>query len=375
MKNIRCRTVNSRLRVALIIAIAVQTGFVFAANADAQAVSTSENWENVSADFTRQMGLDNLMPEFVSRCTGMLVTPNGDIVIQTEKYGICVSRDQGATWSAVPNNNIKGRSGTYSLPYPYDGRMAFFHFDGVGGMVGGISLDDAKTWKPIAQVNRGVEYGDFDWSVHDPKTIFGLTHEPFYSVLSNDGGKSWRQINSAETGSGPETNYCLGVLDAKTLLRGNPNEDIIELSNDAGGTWSQVTNYRTLGRSAVHYGRNLYWATANGVIVTSNGKDWILTGLGAERARWGPFFGSSEREFVVVTDRNFLKTEDGGKTWKTIAKFYMAPGTFRNLKEVCFFGWDSKHNILYASGLGASIYKLQLEGAKKPDNDHAEQRR
>jgi hypothetical protein len=360
MKNTGFRSVNSIVKLALLMAIVIQTDFVIAAKADAPAVSGKENWVPVSEAFTKQIGVQDIEPAYLRRCIGMVVTPDGDIVIQTAIDGICVSRDQGATWSVVADNNIKGRGEGFSMPYPYDGRMAFFAYDGAGGKAGGMSLDDAKTWKPFAQINRGVVFGDVDWNTRDPQIIFGLTHEPYFSVLSTDGGKSWRQINSAETGSGPESNYCLGVLDGKTLLRGNPNEDIIESSNDAGGTWSQVTNYRTLTREAVHYGRNVYWATANGVVVTSNGKDWNLTGTGAEGACFGPYFGSSEQEFVVVTEKNFLKTEDGGKTWNPIAKFFMAPGVFRNLKEVCYFGWDSKHNILYASGCGASVYQLKL---------------
>lgn len=342
------------------MALVLQTSFVVAANAEAPAGSTNENWENVSEAFTKQLGVHDIEPAFLRRCIGMIVTPNGDIVIQTAKSGICVSRDQGATWAVVADNNIKGRSGNFSMPYPYDGRIAYFPFDGAGGLAGGMSLDDSKTWKPFAQVERGVEYGDADWNTHNPQILFGVTHEPYFSVLSNDGGKSWQRIASNETGSGLEANYCVAVLDRKTLLRGNPNEDIIELSDDAGGTWRQVTNYRTLARSPVHYGRNVYWATANGVIVTSNGRDWNLTGTGAEGACWGPYFGSSEQEFVVVTEKKFLKTEDGGKTWKPIAKFYKAPGIFRDSTSGCYFGWDPKRNILYASGCGASVYRLKL---------------
>jgi len=357
MKNTRHYTFNLLAWLALMIS--AQVAMVTAANADSPAVNSGK-WEAVSEDFTKQLGVDNIEPEYLRRCQGMIVTPNGDIVIQTAKDGICISRDQGATWSVVANNGIQGRGTNFSMPYPYDGRMAFFCWDGARGTAGGMSLDDAKTWKPFGQTNRGVQFGDVDWNTPSPKILFGLTHEPYYSLLSNDGGKSWQQINNAETGSGPETDYCLGVLDAKTLLRGNPNQDIIEMSTDGGGTWSQVTNYRTLGRQPVHYGKNLYWATANGVIVTSNGRDWNLTGTGAEGAHWGPFFGASEQEFVVVTEKNFLKTEDGGKTWTPIAKFYMAPGNFRKALGGCYFGWDSKHNILYSSGGGASVYRLKL---------------
>ena len=38
---------------------------------------------------------------FLQRCQGLAVTPDGDLVMQTAKQGICVSHDQGATWSVV----------------------------------------------------------------------------------------------------------------------------------------------------------------------------------------------------------------------------------------------------------------------------------
>jgi hypothetical protein len=63
---------------------------------------------------------------------------------------------------------------------------------------------------------------------------------------------------------------------------------------------------------------------------------------------------------MVGTSKYFLKTEDGGKTWKPVAKFFKAPDLFRNAEGYCYFGWDAKNNILYSSGLGASIYRLKL---------------
>jgi hypothetical protein len=370
MKNTHRRIVSRAVTLTLVIALAVQTGFIIAANADETAVGSKENWEDVSSAFTKQIGLDDVDPNypFLRRCEGLIVTPTGDIVMQTTNKGICVSRDQGATWSVVADNKIVGRCEDafgFSLSYPYDGRMAFFCYDGDGKTSGGISLDDAKTWKPFSQIQRGVELGDVDWNTPDPQAMIGLTHEPFYSVLSHDGGKNWQRIDNAETGanSGPDdADYCLGLVDAKTLIRSNAQKQggIIELSKDAGQTWAQVANYHVLGRRPVHYGNNVYWTTAKGVIVSRNGKDWTLTGPGAEGSYYGPYFGANEKEFVVVTDQNFLKTEDGGKSWKPVAKFYMPADIFHGNSQYCMFGWDAKHNILYSSGLGSAVYRLKL---------------
>jgi photosystem II stability/assembly factor-like uncharacterized protein len=341
------------------------------------------SWVNVSESFTKEIGVEDIDIDikkgFRRRCNGLIVTPDGDLVMQTSTKGICVSKNQGATWSVVADNKILGRCTnglSSSLAYPYDGRMAFFCFDGKEGASGGISLDGAKTWSPFTnQVRRGTEFGDIDWKTPNPQIIFAVTHEPYFSVLSNDGGKSWQRIDEEETGSKASQFLCVGVIDSKTLTRYNPGKKLIELSNDAGQTWTQVAECQVQGHQPVHYGQKVYWTTTKGVIMSTNGKDWTLTGPGAEGAVYGPYFGSSDQEFVVVTDKDFLKTVDGGKTWKSIAKFYKAPDIFHGLAVFSYFGWDPKHNILYASGLGASIYKLQLEGAKTPDDGRGVQRR
>lgn len=349
--------------MALMVALALQTSFLITANAE-EPKAAVENWENVSEAFTKEIGANDIEPAYLRRCTGLIVTPTGDIIMQTSNKGVCISKDQGATWSVVADNKILGRTEHgfgFSLAYPYDGRMAFFAYDGKGGTSGGISLDGAKTWSPFTnQIKRGTEYGDIDWNTHSPQILFAVTHEPFFSVLSNDGGKNWQRVDKDETGA--NMRISVGMINGKTLIRYNPTyRAYIELSEDAGLTWTKVAeDYHVKGQRPVHYGQKVYWTTSEGVITSTNGKDWSLTGAGAEGAIYGPYFGSTDQEFVVVTDKNFLKTEDGGKTWKPIAKFYKAPDIFKSLAGYCYFGWDSTHNILYASGVGSWVYRLKL---------------
>jgi photosystem II stability/assembly factor-like uncharacterized protein len=236
-----------------------------------------------------------------------------------------------------------------------------------------MSVDGGKTWRGFTRVQRGAEFGDIYWNTHDGQTVYGsqtvyaVTHEPYYSLLSHDAGRSWQRLDRTETGA--NTNYCVGVIDPQTLVRYSPKKDggIIERSTDAGQSWSKVpADYHVTGRSVVHYGTKVYWATTEGIITSTNGQDWTLTGPGAEGARFGPYFGASDQEFVIVTDKSVLKTEDGGKTWTVLAKAFKAPDIFHGSPVNSYFGWDPKHNILYTSGVGAAVYKLQLDEAPHP---------
>jgi photosystem II stability/assembly factor-like uncharacterized protein len=358
VKNAHRRTAQFAVTLAVVIALAARTSTVIAANADAPAGGYPDKWENVSEAFGKQIRAPDADPANLRTCLGLIVTPTGDLFMQTATKGICVSKDQGTTWSVVADNKITGRSEngfSFSIAYPYDGRLAFFCYD--GDTSGGISVDGGKTWKPFSKIHRGLQFADVDWNARDPQMIFGVTHEPFFTVLSEDAGTTWKQLDRDETPT-----YAMGVIDGKTLTRCIPQKHsgILEMSADAGQTWTQVSDYRVLGDRPVHYGRTVYWTTSKGVIKTTNGKDWTLTGKGAPMVYYGPYFGSSEQEFVVVTERYFLKTEDGGKTWKHIAKIFLPPDIFHGAAGYSYFGWDAKHNFLYASGLGASVYRLKL---------------
>ncbi len=333
-----------------------------------QAVETAP-WENISDELFARLGVGDMKPDYMRRCVGMAVTPVGEVFILVSKnHGVCVSRDQGATWTVAPGNNVSGRCETgfgFSMAYPYDGRLAFFSIDGTGG----ITLDGASTWRPFAKILRSFEFADVDWNVKDPQTIFGLLHEPFFTVLSTDGGRNWEQIfKDAEAPKEAQksvSQYCLGLIDANTLVRSHLVQGGIATSTDAGKTWTEVAKYKVLGRRPVHFGKKVFWTSTEGVIVTTNGKDWTLTGKGPENAVYGPYFGASEQEFMVVSDKAFFLTRDGGKTWSDVAPAFVPPDArtkgISATGQFNYFGWDSQHGILYASSFGGSVFRLPLK--------------
>lgn len=324
-------------------------------------------WENVSDDFFKTIGVDDLTPAYLRRCVGMAVAPTGEVfVLASKNNGVCVSKDNGATWAVSPGNHVTGRCETgfgFSIAYPYEGRLAFFCIDGTGG----LTLDGGATWRPFEKLLRMFEYADVDWSAHDPRTIFGLLHEPYYTALSTDGGRQWRQIYQ-ETEDPKDGRTMLGkyygVLDAGTLLRAQRDRPGIAQSTDEGKTWTEVAKYQVLGRRPVHYGKKVFWTTTEGVIVSENGRDWTLTGRGPEQAVYGPYFGSSEQEFMVVSPQAFSITRNGGRTWKQVAPAFWPPDGVKKGVSASgaanYFGWDAKNNYLFASSRGGSVYRLKV---------------
>ena len=318
-----------------------------------QAFATAP-WVNISDEVFKKFEVYDIQPAYERRCLGMIVVPSGEVFALIGKNQVLVSKDQGATWTEC-GGKVSGRCETgsgFSVAYPYNGRLAFFAIDGTGG----ISLDGGATWRPFGRILRNFEFADADWGAKEPQTFFGLTHEPYFTTLSTDGGLTWSQLYK-DSEDGRDSSWSMGVIDANTLVRYHVKPGVIELSTDLGKTWTEVAKYKVLGRRPVHYGSKTYWATAEGVIVTANGKDWALTGKGAENAAYGPIFGASDQEFVVASDKSFLLTKDGGSTWTVLAPAFHAPDAYHWHN---YYGWDPIRKILYAAGLGSSIYRLQL---------------
>ncbi|MEI6236635.1 MAG: hypothetical protein WCT04_26555 [Planctomycetota bacterium] len=324
-------------------------------------------WENVSNEFYKSIGVYDMKSAFMRRTVGMAVAPTGDVFVLTTGPGICASKDHGKTWSVVPDNKITGRCETgfgSTIAYPYDGRVAFFTIDGTGG----VTLDAGQTWRPFARIVRNFDFADIDWSTKDPQTILGLAHEPYFTVLSTNGGRAFQQIyKEAEAPNAVQKTtkqYRFGLFDADTLLRYHPDAGVIATSTDAGKTWNDGPKFKLLGRRPSHFGKNIYWTTSDGVIMSENGKDWKRIGSEMPQAFFGPFFGNSESEMMVVTEKGFFITRDGAKTWTNVAPLFLVPDGYAKKIDAfgsfMYFGWDAANNILYASQLGGSCFRLKL---------------
>jgi photosystem II stability/assembly factor-like uncharacterized protein len=328
-------------------------------------------WVNITAELFKSINAhDHRMP-FMRFAQGFAVVPStGNLFLHVSagQAGLYLSKDEGQSWAAIPGVKLSGRGETgysFNIPYPFDNRMAFFGIDGQGG----ITFDGGLTWTPFGKHYRGFDHGDLDWSTPRPQVIFAMEHEPFYKVLSTDGGTTWKRIDEAAdklAGNKEVQNWRVGVVNATTLLLADRRKEGILLSTDLGKTWAEVAKFRVLAGRPVHYGKRLYWAGSAGVVASDNGKDWALVGSGLASATWGPYFGKSEQEMMVVTDKGFFITADGAKTWKNVAPYFAVPDGYATARGydagggLRYFGWDPIHNDLYASGLAAPVYRLRI---------------
>ena len=334
-------------------------------------------WVNISEELTKKldameyMGKNGKPWTWMRRSQGLALDPrDGRVFLYFTAHdpGMFVSKDHGATWEKAGDNAITGRAemtGSFSQPWPADGRMAVFTIDGVGG----LTLDGGAHWSRVEKHRRAFDFGDVDWSSPQPKLIFAANHEPFGRCVSTDAGATWTQLDNY-TGNNEANKkgrgFRLGVFDSQTLLSAHLDEDGIFTSTDLGKTWTKVANYRVIAHHPVHYGKRLYWATTEGIITTDNGRDWKLHGTPLKDASAGPYFGKTESDMMVVTPDGYFITHDAAKSWQKVTDYFVAPdmaggasgyhinGSWRH------FAWDPVNNLLYTSGNSGGAYRLKL---------------
>jgi len=352
------------------IAMILLTGIMFSG----QVTEGKPTWENITLQFfvdaanrpspggSSTAGLYGL---FVNARTGDVVVNYSpwNEKVAVKPVGLYVSRDQGNTWTMMAENPVSGRGQTgfwCNGPGPFDGRMVLWTIDGVSAS----TSDAGVTWTKIGRQGRGFDFGDLDWTSPKPQTLFALEHEPWFRVLSTDGGQTWKRLDEAADKESFARNKNwyprLGVLDASTLVATDGLSDGILFSRDLGATWTKVSDFRPLGAHPIHFENKLYWAASAGVIVSEDGKDWKLLGCPLPNATWGPFFGANNQEILVVTDRGVQLSRDGAATWTQVAS--APPGVWLGDPRTLgiSFAWDYSNRLLYAAHAGSGCFRLRL---------------
>lgn len=311
-------------------------------------------WVNISNPLIAALTKSGTQIKWPGNTGGVAVDrATGILYLEVCNLGLWKSADHGFNFTRVAQGRISGRCEFgYSFNCDPAGlRMACFLLDGDCGM----TLDGGATWKPFAPMGRNWDYGAVDWADPGAKAIFAARHESGGEMyVSSDAGASWHFI-----GKHPEFN-SVGVFDSLTLVAGRG--DGILRSTDAGQSWTKISDLHPVGRVVVYFNGLAYWLATEGLITSADhGATWRKAGA-AVAAGWGPFFGKNAQQIMVADVHGFLKTDDGGKTWRRVAS--MPPfqgGLVPKLPgEFITIGWDPAANILYASRMGSAAYRLEL---------------
>lgn len=334
-------------------------------------------WENISDGLYAQ--LPDYRPVDARLYTGvggLVVTPADGVLfaIMNRDYGVLRSRDQGATWERLPQAPVRGRVyGGFSIALDAPtGRFVVFTQEanphGINAR-GGYTLDGGETWTPIERPSvpakhDGFTWGGLDWTSTAPRVLVAKEHHAWVSVWrSADGGATWEKL--------PVLSRNVGVLNAETHLVGVDEISAkhgatlspgIHRSADAGSTWQKVSDRVVTGKAPVGWGANAYWTCDEGVLVSRDlGATWSLLGSPLPGALYGPFFGRTENELLVVADSGFHLTRDAGLTWQKVAD--PIPGHHRLSDPTVSYGWDPRRGLLYHAEVGGDVYRLRLDSA------------
>ena len=320
----------------------------------------AEPWVSMSDGLLQQALKQGGNPEWPGGCSGVVVDrSSGTVTVKVVGLGLWQSRDEGHHWTRLDGDTVSGRDETgwaTSVDQDNPTRMASFSLDGFAGWT-----PDGSAWTRFTSLGRNWDYGSVDWSAPVPRTIIAARHEttPAGEVyLSQDGGTSWRLLPIRVSGNRGQPSM-VGALDATTLIYGNGSG--IVRSTNSGSTWTKVSDFNPQTRIPVRFRGRYYLGSQNGLHVSGDlGTSWSTQGKAVDVWQ-GPFFGRDEGEMLVVGKEGAFLTRDAGENWIRIAGLKPKEAGF--LFTPNWFGcyaWDPVHNLLYASSMGNTVYRLKL---------------
>ena len=297
---------------------------------------------------------------------------SGDVfVVMNRNYGVFRSQDAGETWKRLPLAPLQGRAyGGFSVSLDAaKDRFAVFMQEANGygiKAVGGMTLDRGLSWRSIErpdQVNRhdGYTWGGVDWSATEPEVLLGKEHHAWVSIwLSQDKGSTWTKLpfESRNVGVlGPET-FMAGV-DAFAERGDFKAKPGIYRSGDGGLSWKRVSDVVVSGKTPVSWEDRHYWTCQEGVLVSADdGRTWSLLGSPLPEALYGPYFGRTESELMVVARGGIHISDDLGEQWERVGE--AVDGAYDVGNPLASFGWDPAAGWIYRATVGGEVYRMKF---------------
>ncbi len=333
-------------------------------------------WESLSQNIANSLP-DLKISDAGFSATGSLVSLplSGELfLVGIGENRVVRSTDQGKTWERVDVRATGRTYGGFSVNADVQtGGLVIWEIKKKGVPNPQMALRRAteQPWvafeKPAVERHDGFSWGMLNWAdpIAERTVLLAKRHHGAPEQwLSTDSGKSWRKLDF----------LCRnpGVMDSRTFVAGIDDsvEDVengIYRSTDQGNTYEKVSDFVPTGKTPSRWDHNFYWAVSDGVIVSRDGgKTWDHTGGKVPDTLWGPYFGRTEKEMMVVGKQGFFASADGGASWKKLHDFYV-PGDPKNIEKsynamhpCASFGWDPAHDLIYASTIYWTAERLAL---------------
>ena len=317
---------------------------------------TEASWVDISSPIVEKLADAGQKTAWPGETAGVAVDPtSGDVYMIVTGQGVWKSTNTGKTFTRVDGGKVGGRCETsFALNADSGGkRLACFMLDGKCAWSG----DSGQTWTAFTDVGRNWDYAAVDWSANAVKNIFAALHESGGQVMfSNDGGKTWNKLfKDAEF----DKSGGLGIFDEKTLVYTQKGKGI-QRSTDAGQTWIKIADREPIGRIVSMSQGKAYWLAKEGLLVSADkGATWSVQGKAVEGSI-GPYFDpKSDKRIVVAGTKGIFHSDDGGESWKLVARL---PAGFEKLPKDGWFtnvAWDPVRDMFYVSHMGKPTYRLE----------------
>ena len=293
--------------------------------------------------------------------TYVKAVPDSDRVIAgVSERGLWVTADQGATWTALGNGEIKHRPGRIVFD-PKDTNI--FWVSGCYGDGPHQTTDGGKTFTRLGRLSHSDGIA-IDFTDPQRRTLLLGLHEQTQSLQrSTDGGKTWTRIGERLP---PDSNHSTEpiVLDAKTFLintAGWKQKATLGIyrTEDAGETWTKVSEIGPSGEPLVATDGAIYWEKLWGgglLKSTDQGKTWALV---SKAVKSNPIELPGKR-LAALADAQVMVSSDGGATWTKLGPPvpFKPNGMTFSEKGKAFYAWKLSDNTKFDK---QSIVKLGAE--------------